>query len=160
MYHANSKLQLKYRITNFNPSWNVLKRPVLEDNGWPFENYELWCYCGSTLLRVCSSNLSKTNIQKYFNHFNVSMCLKQTTLPLYNVIEMIIIPTYLWIIRKNTHIYDTLKFTLINIQTIAWIQFVWSLLLGSLWYKKWQLFTRILIGQSNVYLIIGSSANY
>ena len=100
LYYANSKLQLKYRITNFNPSWNVLKRPVLEDNGWPFENYELWCYCGSTLLRVCSSNLSKTNIQKYFNHFNVSMCLKQTTLPLYNVIEMIIIPTYLWIIRK------------------------------------------------------------
>ena len=97
MYHANSKLQLKYRIKNFNPSWNVLKRPVLEDNGWPFENYELWCYCGSTLLRVCSSNLSKTNIQKYFNHFNVSMCLKQTTLALYNVIEMIMIPTYLWI---------------------------------------------------------------
>ena len=81
-------------------TWNFLKRHVLEDNGWPFENYELWCYCGSTLLRVCSSNLSKTNIQKYFNHFNVSMCLKQTTLALYNVIEMIMIPTYLWIIRK------------------------------------------------------------
>ena len=105
MYHANSKLQLKYRITNFNPSWNVLKRPVLEDNGWPFENYELWCYCGSTLLRVCSSNLSKTNIQKYFNHFNVSMCLKQTTLPLYNVIEMIIIPTYLWVQLYYAYVY-------------------------------------------------------
>ena len=105
MYHANSKLQLKYRITNFNPSWNVLKRPVLEDNGWPFENYELWCYCGSTLLRVCSSNLSKTNIQKYFNHFNVSMCLKQTTLALYNVIEMIMIPTYLWLFEKYSYIW-------------------------------------------------------
>ena len=112
-----------------------MKRPVLEDNGWPFENYELWCYCGSTLLRVCSSNLSKTNIQKYFNHFNVSMCLKQTTLPLYNVIEMIIIPTYLWIqlFEKYSYIWYVKIYIYRNpnhcVNTICLIFSTWVLMI-------------------------------
>ena len=30
--------------------WNIM---YSKDNGWPFENYEPWCDCSSTLLRVC-----------------------------------------------------------------------------------------------------------